>query len=83
MKQLHEFEAIQRGEYDCEPIKTVGGFKIGDQVQNIECKWQGRVTAFDIINGDEMLICHHVCGGEIELDDKRWFDPRDMRLVGK
>ena len=63
--------------YDGEP----GSFRMGQQVQNIECKWQGRVTGFEWIDGVEMLICHHVCGGEIELDDKRWFDPRDMRLV--
>lgn len=58
-------------------------YKLGDQVQNIECKWQGRVTGFDWQDGVEMLVCHHVCGGRIELDDKRWFDPRDMRLVEK
>lgn len=63
--------------YDGEP----GSFRMGQQVQNIECHWQGRVTGFEWIDGIEMLICHHVCGGRIEEDDKRWFDPRDMRLV--
>lgn len=61
--------------------KTVGGYRLGDQVQNIECKWQGRITGFEWIDDTEMLVCHHVCGGEIELDDKRWFSPEDMRLV--
>lgn len=56
-------------------------YKLGQQVQNIECKWQGRITGFEWIDGIEMLVCHHVSGGRIELDDKRWFDPRDMRLV--
>ena len=56
-------------------------FKLGDQVRSIECNWQGRVTGFREVNGHEMLECHHVCVGEIELDDKRWFDPRDVRLV--
>ena len=67
--------------FNVESIKTVGGFRLGDQVRNIDCNWQGRVTGFDTVNGDEMLVCHHVCGGEIELDDKRWFSPEDMRLV--
>ena len=57
---------------------------IGDQVQNIENMWQGRVTAFEQQDGCTMLVCHHVTyGGEIELDDKRWFDPRDVRLIRK
>jgi hypothetical protein len=35
------------------------------------------------MKGDDCtyLVCHHVSGGEIELDDKRWFDPRDVRLL--
>lgn len=66
-------------------LRDVTGYKLGDQVQSIECKWQGRVTGFDKMNGDDCtyLVCHHVSGGEIELDDKRWFDPRDVRLVGR
>lgn len=60
---------------------VTGGFKLGDQVQNIENKWQGRVTGAEEIDGIVMLVCHHVCGGKIEVDDKRWFDPRDMRLI--
>ncbi len=56
-------------------------YQRGDQVQSIECMWQGRVTGFLVSNGVEMLECHHVSGGQIELDDKRWFDPRDVRLV--
>ena len=60
-----------------------GMIEIGDQVQSIECNWQGRVTGFDKLDGDDCtyLVCHHVSGGEIELDDKRWFDPRDVRLL--
>ena len=56
-------------------------FGIGDQVQSIECNWQGRVTGFEIQDDVTMLACHHVCGGDIELDDKRWFAPSDVRLV--
>ena len=57
--------------------------EIGDQVQNIESNWQGRVTAFEKIDDVIMLVCHHVCGGEIEKDDKQWFDPRDVRVLRK
>jgi hypothetical protein len=60
-----------------------GMISIGDQVQCVEDNWQGRVTGFDNQNGVTMLVCHHVCGNEIELDDKRWFDPRDVRLIRK
>lgn len=63
-----------------------GMIEIGDQVQSIETNWQGRVTGFEPPQGPDdctMLICHHVSGGEIELDDKRWFDPRDVRLLRK
>lgn len=58
---------------------------IGDQIQSIECNWQGRVTGFGRMDGDDCtyLICHHVSGGQIEEDDKRWFDPRDVRLLWK
>jgi hypothetical protein len=56
--------------------------EIGDQVQSIECNWQGRVTAF-VKDDCTMLECHHVSAGEIELDDKRYFDPRDVRLLRK
>jgi len=62
---------------DAEPHQ----YKIGDQVQNIEDHWQGRITDFEWIDGVSMLVCHHVSGGEIELDDKRWFDPRDVRVL--
>ena len=67
-------------------IKSAGGYELGDQVQNIECMWQGRVTGFMAPQSPDdctMLECHHVSGGEIELDDKRWFDPQDMRLIRK
>jgi len=57
--------------------------EIGDQVQSIECNWQGRVTGFQRIDDCTFLVCHHVSGGEIELDDKRLFDPRDVRLLRK
>lgn len=80
MKTPEQYEAIHRGEYDGQP-KQPRLYELGDQVQNIECMWQGRVTGFDVQDGVEMLVCHHVCGGKIEEDDKRWFDPRDMRLV--
>lgn len=71
-------EGIQRSE-----VEFDGLISIGDQVQSIETNWQGRVTAFDKLEGDDCtyLVCHHVSGGEIELDDKRWFDPRDVRLL--
>lgn len=60
-----------------------GMIHLGDTVRCIEDNWQGRVTAFDRMKGDDCtyLVCHHVSGGEIELDDKRWFDPRDVRLL--
>lgn len=63
--------------------KEETSISLGDQVQNIENNWQGRVTAFEKIDGVTMLVCHHVSGGKIELDDKRWFDPRDVRLIRK
>lgn len=71
-------EGIQRGQ-----VRFATVYKIGDQIQSIETNWQGRVTGFDKMDGDDCtyLVCHHVCGGEIELDDKRWFDPRDVRLL--
>ena len=70
-----------RVEFLDEPETSI---EIGDHVQSIECHWQGRVTGFDKLDGDDCtyLVCHHVTGqGEIELDDKRWFDPRDVRLL--
>lgn len=48
---------------------------IGDTIQCIEDNWQGIVTAFDKYNDATMLVCHQ------ELDDERWFDPRDVRLI--
>jgi hypothetical protein len=57
-------------------------FRIGDQVQNIEDKWQGEVVGFEWINGDEMLVCQYRHqDGSLAEDDKRWFAPADMRLV--
>lgn len=63
-----------------EPETSIG---LGDQVQSIEDNWQGRVTGFQKIDDCTFLVCHHVSGGEIELDDKRLFDPRDVRLLRK
>ena len=56
---------------------------LGDTIQCIEDNWQGRVTALDTQDGVTMLVCHHWSGAQIELDDKRWFDPRDVRLLRK
>jgi len=54
---------------------------VGDNVQCVEDGWAGRVTGFARQNGVTMLVCHHVVAGEIELDDKRWLDPRDVHVV--
>ena len=66
-------------------VKFDGLIGIGDQIQSIETNWQGRVTGFQKLDGDDCtyLVCHHVSGGKIEEDDKRWFDPRDVRLLWK
>jgi hypothetical protein len=57
-------------------------FRIGDQIQNVEDKWQGEVIGFEWINGDEMLVCQYRHqDGSLAADDKRWFAPADMRLV--
>lgn len=56
---------------------------IGDTIQCIEDNWQGRVTGFEKYNDVTMLVCHHWSGAVVELDDKRWFDPRDVRLLRK
>lgn len=73
-------EGIQRSE-----VEFDGLIGIGDQIQSIETNWQGRVTGFQKLDGDDCtyLVCHHVSGGKIEEDDKRWFDPRDVRLLWK
>lgn len=58
--------------------------EIGDQVQCVEDNWQGRVTGFEKIDDCTFLVCNHVTyGGKIEHDDKRHFDPRDVRLLRK
>lgn len=73
-------EGIERGQ-----VEFTGLISLGDQIQSIECGWQGRVTGFEKYHGDDCtyLVCHHVSGGKIEEDDKRWFDPRDVRLLRK
>lgn len=77
---LNDFKAVTQAQLRA----VTGGYKLGDQVRSIECNWQGRVTGFMAPQSPDdctMLECHHVCGGQIELDDKRWFDPRDVRMV--
>lgn len=59
-----------------------GSFRLGDKVQNIEDHWQGQVIDYEWIDGTEMLVCNYVyVSGALAPNDKRWFDPRDMRLI--
>jgi len=74
---------IQAREAIAKATEQNTSISIGDQVQSIETNWQGRVTGFDKMDGDECtyLVCHHVSGGQIEEDDKQWFSPGDVRLL--
>lgn len=65
------------------PIAPETSIGIGDTIKCVEDGWRGRVTAFETIDDCTMLVCHHYVGEHKELDDKRWFDPRDVRLIRK
>lgn len=56
--------------------------KVGSVVQNIESGWTGQVINVQLVQGEAMIYCHHICDwtSELESDDEAWYAPEDCIL---